>query len=59
MTKDTQQKVEELENKVATLETLIERFIPTDDEGEYTKEFKQKVEQSWQEKESGNVELLE
>jgi len=60
MTKDTtQQKVEELENKVATLEALIERFIPTDGEGEYTEKFKQKVEQSWQEKESGEVEPLE
>ena len=59
MTKDTQQKVEELENKVATLETLIERFILAGDEGEYTKEFKQKVEQSWQKEKSGNVESLE
>jgi hypothetical protein len=58
MTRDTQQKVEELENKVATLETLIERFIPTDDEGEYTEKFKRKVEQSWQEKEAGDVEPL-
>lgn len=55
----TKKKVELLENKLRQLEALVDRFIPVDEEGEYTQEFKDKVEKAWQQKEAGKLQPLD
>jgi hypothetical protein len=48
-------KIAQLEKRVDQLETKLARFVPEDDEGEYTQEFLDKLAKSDRDIENGNV----
>jgi len=58
-TTNEQDKIANLERRIDMLERMIRRFVPVDNEGEYTDEFKKKIDESDNDIAEGNLTEIE
>lgn len=58
-TTNKQDKIAHLERRIDMLERMVHRFVPVDNEGEYTEEFKKKLDESDKDIAEGNLTEIE
>jgi hypothetical protein len=58
-TTNQQDKIAHLERRIDMLERMVRRFVPVDDEGEYTDKFKKKLDESDKDIAEGNLTEIE